>query len=398
MDAKGQDIERAYRIARATRPAPSAAVDPAMSAPLPAYGTRLRGIRFVDGDRAHRLVGELIDNLAGTGGAHLLSLHAPTALRGVIERLAHRARRMRERLRYLPRRLVAQIADTSLRLIQHPVFATSQPFVAARAFGLARLRVLDSGKLLVALLDGRLGGASTDEDGLLAVGGGDQGIHAQVHSDHARLGSFVVQRFADEAHDPIGEPHFHEPAWHVRQSNMRRSALSVRQDKPSVANTRILVARDDIVIATQPPGVTRLGVASRTQLPSRLDGVAKLADKLLCGLRGQAGVAPYGRDGPALPARLAWPRPTQSANAVMAHDQIIPKARRLLAAGTKESPRGDRMWLPRDFYRALTHREDTARMFEKSKVRGHSPPCLKALALWPLFGRIDCASSAGARA
>ena len=60
MSAERQDIDRAHRVTRASGPARWAAVDPAVLAPLPAYGTRLRGIGFAEGDRPSRLVVELI--------------------------------------------------------------------------------------------------------------------------------------------------------------------------------------------------------------------------------------------------------------------------------------------------------------------------------------------------
>ena len=98
MLTEAQDSDRADRVARAGDPARRAAVDPALLAPLPAYGTRLRGIGFVDDNRASRLVIELLDDRAGTGGAHLLGLHPSGTPRGSIERLAHLAGRAGERL------------------------------------------------------------------------------------------------------------------------------------------------------------------------------------------------------------------------------------------------------------------------------------------------------------
>ena len=44
MLTEAQDIHRAYRVTRAGGPTVGTAVDPAVLAPLPAYGTRLRGM------------------------------------------------------------------------------------------------------------------------------------------------------------------------------------------------------------------------------------------------------------------------------------------------------------------------------------------------------------------
>ena len=123
----------------ASGPARGATVDPAVLAPLPAYGTRLRGIGFAEGDRPSRLVVELLDEFAGTGGTHLLRLYPSRALGGGIERLAHIAGRARERLRHLACRFVAEIADASLRLAEHLVLAALQPRVAARMLDAGRL-------------------------------------------------------------------------------------------------------------------------------------------------------------------------------------------------------------------------------------------------------------------
>ncbi len=121
---QAQDIERANRIARPTSAARWTAKGPAVSAPLPTYGTRLRGIRFIESHSSSRLVIQLLDELAGTSGAHLLGLYSPDALSSVVKRLPYIARRIWEGSCHLARGFVAQIANTSLRLIQHSVFAS----------------------------------------------------------------------------------------------------------------------------------------------------------------------------------------------------------------------------------------------------------------------------------
>lgn len=73
MLTETQDIQRAYCVTRACGPTVRATVYPAVLAPLPAYGTRLRGIALIDGDHASGLVIKLLNDLAGADGAHLLS-------------------------------------------------------------------------------------------------------------------------------------------------------------------------------------------------------------------------------------------------------------------------------------------------------------------------------------
>ena len=87
MLTERQDIDSAYRIAGTSGPTGPAAIDPAMFAPLPAYGTRLRGKRLIESDGPNRLIVQLANNPARTGRADLLRLDAPDTLRRLIERL-----------------------------------------------------------------------------------------------------------------------------------------------------------------------------------------------------------------------------------------------------------------------------------------------------------------------
>src|SRR5262249_24643268 len=152
-----------------------ATIDPAVSAPLRACGICLRGVAFVDGNRANRLVIKLLDNLAGTPVADGLCLRAPRALGGVVERLTDIAERTREGVGHLPGRLVAEITHLPLCLAQHAVRAALQPFVAAGTRYLARLGQLQPGELLVAVLDRRLRHASANANDPLPIGRGKQG-------------------------------------------------------------------------------------------------------------------------------------------------------------------------------------------------------------------------------
>jgi hypothetical protein len=182
VNTKREDLDRAHRVTRAGDPARRAAVDPAVLAPLPAYGTRLRGIRFRDGNSASRLIVELVDDLAGTGRTHLLGSYPPGTLCGLIERFADIAGGVGKRRSHLSRRLVAQVADAPRRLAEHSVLAALQPLVAARPLLVAREGWLKTRELLVAVLDGRLGGASADENDSLTICGDNQRAHAVVYA------------------------------------------------------------------------------------------------------------------------------------------------------------------------------------------------------------------------
>ena len=74
MLTERQDIDRAHRIAWASGLALWATVYPAVLAPLPAYGTRLRAVCLIYCDRASGLVIKLLNKLTGTGLAEGLRL------------------------------------------------------------------------------------------------------------------------------------------------------------------------------------------------------------------------------------------------------------------------------------------------------------------------------------
>jgi len=202
MLTETQDIDCAHRVTWAGGPTVRAEVYPAVLIPLPAYGTRLRGIGFAEGDRPSRLVIELLNHLAGAGRAHLLGLHPSGALRGVIERLPHIARRTRKRTRNRVRRLVRGIAYLALGPVEHLILAPLQPLPAARAFALLGLCLLDACQRLVAPLDDRFYPTPAYQKNRGAIGGGNEGIHSQVHADNSLLQARHVGYLTDEAHGP----------------------------------------------------------------------------------------------------------------------------------------------------------------------------------------------------
>ena len=177
MNTKGQDIGCAYRIARAGGPAMGAPIHPAVSAPPPAYGTRLRAVGLINDDGADRLVIKLLDNLAGARLADRLCLRASGALHSVVERLAHIAQRARKCLGHLVCHLVAEIAHLALRFVQQTILAPLQTLPPARMLLVLGLLRAQMGQLLIAVLDRGFRLASTDEDDLLPIGGRNQGIH-----------------------------------------------------------------------------------------------------------------------------------------------------------------------------------------------------------------------------
>ncbi len=198
---------------------------------------------------------------------------------------------------------------------------------------------------------------------------GNQGVHPQVHPDDGLLWTGGVWHLADESHHAIGEPDFYEATGQrdrTGQPNPQRAARAVGQDQLPVADARILVGIDHIVIATQTPGIARLGLPILAQLAARVHRLAELRDDLLRALCRQARIAALG---PLLPARLARPTPSETADAVVTPHEVIPQPRRFLAAGRECGPFGCIAWMPRKFYRAIAHGEIIARMFDKSKGR-----------------------------
>ena len=161
-------------------------IDPALFAPTSrTQGVTPRGIGFIERDRPSHLIVELVDEFARAGHTYLLRLHPARTLRGVVVWLSARSRwRPAKRLSPLPGRLWQQIAYASPfgpRPASPSSRAALQPFMATRAFDLGSLRLLKSGKLLVAILYGGLCGPSADEYDALSIRGGEQRIHSEVH-------------------------------------------------------------------------------------------------------------------------------------------------------------------------------------------------------------------------
>ncbi len=355
MLTEREDVGCAHSIPRGRCAAVRATIYPTMLAPLPAYGTRLRAVCLVNRNRACGFVVELIDELAGTCLANSLRLCAPCSLRGVIEWFTHITQCMREGVGHLPSRLVAQITEAPLGLVEQLVLATLQSHVSARAFGLGRLGLLDAGKLLVAILNRSLGGTPADKNYLAPIGGSNEGVHAQIHTDNHTLRPLHVGYFTDQPYHPIGKAVFHQSTGQrngIWQGDAQGATCAMRQDEPPSPYARILVSVRHVVMAAESPRVACLRIAILAELSARVHSLAKLTNKLLGRLGRQAAISPAR---PSLPARLARPSPIETPNALVTHDQIVPEPCRLFAAGAEGGPLSDVVWLRYKFYRAIAY-------------------------------------------
>jgi hypothetical protein len=111
--------------------------DPAALAPLPTAWAWWRGRRLAKGDRPSRRVVEVLEELAGASGAHLLRLYPPKALRGrmglmglmgLMAGLAEEARALAEQRLLAP--LLARRARRAL-LAAHEVSPPPRRLVSA---------------------------------------------------------------------------------------------------------------------------------------------------------------------------------------------------------------------------------------------------------------------------
>src|SRR5205823_545705 len=113
-----------------------------------------------------------------------------------------------------------------------------------------------------------------------------------------------------------------------------------------------LVGVHHIPVARRAPGIARLAVPVLAQLARRIDRLTELADNLLHGLSGEAGIAPAR---PALPARLGGPMPVQAADALVALHHIAPQACCLAACCPKCRPLCMALGHPVYLYRPISH-------------------------------------------
>jgi hypothetical protein len=131
------------------------------------------------------------------------------------------------------RGLVTCIANLALGLVEHLILAALQALPALRAYSLTGLLLLDIRQSLITPLDNGFHTTSADKEHLRAVSRGNQGVHAQVHSNSRQLWVGSIRHFADEAHDTKRQSHFHQTAWQrdrLWQGNPQRATRAVRQD------------------------------------------------------------------------------------------------------------------------------------------------------------------------
>src|SRR5258706_4748819 len=382
MVTETQDIHRTDGVTRASGSTVRTVVYPAVLAPLPAYGTRLRGIGFINDNRASRLVVELLDELACASSAHLLGLYPSGALRRIVEWLTHVARGTRKRLSNRVGGLMRGVPYLTLRLVEHLILAALQPLPAQRAIGLCGLGLLEAGQCLVTPLDDGLDAAPTHEKHLGAIGCSNERVHTQVHADDSLLGMRRVGHLTGEAHNTERQPHLHQAPRQChafRQPDAQRPAGALGQDQSSVADTRILIGVHDIMVMWLAPRISCFRLSVLAQFAARVHCLAELTDDLLGGLRGDAGIPPLR---PPLPACLGWPLLAETTNAMMTSHKVTPQSRRLFAASGEGVLFGCRAWSPRNFYRAIAHANSIANTrsnveYRRLAAARLSPPWVK---------------------
>ena len=178
LKANGANIDATNGVSWGRHSALLTAVYAPALVPLPAYGTRLRGVRLLRLDGPTGFVIQEANELGITRATDLLCLTTAQTLRRTVKRLAHIAGGARKRLGHLAGGFVHEIPQAAIRFRQHRGFPALQLLPAPRAFRLATLCLLDRRQTLVAALNNRLGGSATDQERLLAIGGRDEGIDA----------------------------------------------------------------------------------------------------------------------------------------------------------------------------------------------------------------------------
>src|SRR5262249_7886568 len=154
------------------------------------------------------------------------------------------------------------------------------------------------------------------------------------------------------------------------QAQAQCATRTMRQDKPPLPYSRVLVGIHHVMIAKPPPGIARLCLAVPAQLATRIHRLAELTNDLLGALGGQTRITALG---PLLPARFARPLPGQPTDTVMPRDQVIPEACGLFAVGAEGGPFGCCAWHPRDLYRAIAHADGIVDRHSPVKWRPTAP-------------------------
>lgn len=353
MTANTQDVCTADHVPGRYSSALATTIDPLTLVPLPAYGTRLRGVVFIFLDCATGLVVELCNHLCIAGATDSLRLPSPNLLSGIVKRLAHMTGCTGECFGHFAGRLVRQVSYPVGSLVQQLGFAPLQLAPPARACSLPTLRLLDAGEILVAPLEGRLDSPSADQDSCFPIGRCDQGVDAQVHTDHGLLRARFIRYLTDKQDLPHAQAGFHQASGQVyRNGDAQFAGAAVGQNQLAISNNSTLVGVDNVSELWFLPGILRFWMAVLAQLTSGVDRFAELPDDLLHGLRMQVRVLTLR---PLFPTLLARPLPVKPADAVMPFDQIAPQPSRFLASQTEGTPFALRLRHPVHAYSSVSH-------------------------------------------
>jgi len=111
LDADDADVGAPHDVAGGFKPTSPAPIDPVVFRPFAADGARLRRVVLFDLDTGCEFIVEQVDDLAVAGRRHGLRTHPIHHPAGVVERLADVRLGVREGIRNLAGRLVAQVPD-----------------------------------------------------------------------------------------------------------------------------------------------------------------------------------------------------------------------------------------------------------------------------------------------
>lgn len=352
LDADASDIRASHDIAGGLIPTLPTSIGPAVLRPLSAYGARLRSVVLFDFDAGTKLVVQHPDNLAVAGRRHglrTLPIHFAT---GVVERLTDVRLGVREGIRNLAGRLVAQVANLVPGVVQDSMLAALEPAMPARPLLVPILLLLDLGESLVPQLDRRLDLPAADQDGLVTIRGRDDRVDAKVHAYcwTRRLG--LDDDLADDLHGTVAKPDFHHAPRHrdaVGYVDFEIASLAARQNYPTVAKTGRLVREKDLAVRHLPVRVL-VRFSSLAERLGGLGGFEKVVKNHLDRLRVQSREETLDLD---TPCRLGRPLPTKLADGRMPLDQPRPEAGSFLPHGGVDQPSLARRRKPSEFYCAV---------------------------------------------
>ena len=306
MTTDSQNIQAANDITRRGETTLATVIRASSLVPLPAYGTRLRGVMFVDFDGATGFVIQLGNQSGIARITDLLCLATSELLCCVVKRFADIAGGARKRLRHLTRGFVEQIAHAAMRLRQHLGFAPLQTLPLPGALRLRALGLTTRGEAFVAVLHRRLRRTATDQEGFVAIGGRDEGIDAKVHAHDGLLWPGHVGNLADQADGGHTEADFHQaPRQGPGEGKTQPSTGAMRQEQASIPHPGILIGVHYVVVARLSPGIARCGMPCGAELACRVDSLTELANELLSTLGAESWIASFA---PPLPPGFTGPR------------------------------------------------------------------------------------------